>query len=490
MTPEPSRARPCAVAPLLSAVVAALALAGCATPSIEQGVDGVRTLAGARGIPEAVWTRTDADRAALQRAVSARLAAPLTADAAVEIAVRNHPGIQAAFAELGVARADLAQAARLPNPRFSTMRTRGGEGFKYETSFTFPILGILTLPAASRMERRHFEAVQWRITDRLVRHATETRQAWTAAVAAQASVRQFERIDLAADAGAELMQRMAAAGNASALDALREQAFRAETQAQLTRARSAAIAARERLIRALGLAGDVPEMVLPERLPTVPPAPLALTDAEAMALERRPDVVAAKRELEGTARALGLVKATRFVNALEFGPATVLEHGEATKKGYELSVEIPLFDWGGSRVARAEAIYLRAAARVAETAVNARSEVRESHARYRMQWTLAKQYGETVLPLARRISEETLLRYNGMHLSVFELLADAREQVRVAQSALEATRDFWLAEADLQLALGGPSPVAPAAAVPPPAASPEAASDAEPHTRSHAPAKE
>jgi outer membrane protein TolC len=51
-----------------------------------------------------------------------------------------------------------------------------------------------------------------------------------------------------------------------------------------------------------------------------------------------------------------------------------------------------------------------------------------------------------------------LLRYNGMLIGVFELLADAREQVAAVNAYIDALRDYWLAEADLQLAMtAGPS---------------------------------
>ena len=58
----------------------------------------------------------------------------------------------------------------------------------------------------------------------------------------------------------------------------------------------------------------------------------------------------------------------------------------------------------------------------------------------------------------QRISEEVLLRYNGMLMSVFELLADSREQVTAVNGYIESLRDFWLAESDLQMALTGRSP--------------------------------
>ena len=43
-----------------------------------------------------------------------------------------------------------------------------------------------------------------------------------------------------------------------------------------------------------------------------------------------------------------------------------------------------------------------------------------------------------------------LLRYNGMLMSVFELLADSREQVAAVNGYIESLRDFWIAESDLQ----------------------------------------
>ena len=134
--------------------------------------------------------------------------------------------------------------------------------------------------------------------------------------------------------------------------------------------------------------------------------------------------------------------------------------------GYELSFEIPLFDWGTARVARAEAQYMQAVQRAVKTAVDARSQVRESYSAYRTSYDLAKHYRDEVVPLAKRISEENVYRYNGMLIGTFELLADAREQVRSVVGAVEALRDFWMADTDLQTALtaGAPNGAAPARA--------------------------
>jgi outer membrane protein TolC len=98
--------------------------------------------------------------------------------------------------------------------------------------------------------------------------------------------------------------------------------------------------------------------------------------------------------------------------------------------------------------------------RVAALGVQAQSEVRESHAAYRTAYELARHYRDEVVPLRKRISEENLLRYNGMLISVFELLADAREQVASVSSAVVTLRDFWIAQVNLDTALTVGSPVA------------------------------
>ncbi|MGH6623185.1 MAG: TolC family protein, partial [Burkholderiaceae bacterium] len=129
------------------------------------------------------------------------------------------------------------------------------------------------------------------------------------------------------------------------------------------------------------------------------------------------------------------------------------------QRGYEIAIEIPLFDFGSARVAQAEAIYGQAVNRMAETAVNARSEVRQAYLNYRASYDIARHYRDEIVPIRKRISEENLLRYNGMLIGVFELLADARAQIASVNGYIEALRDFWLAQADLEMAqIGRPSP--------------------------------
>lgn len=440
--------------PTVAASVAALALAGCASFSEDGGFGPVQELARERLGVQLRWQRTDEDAQSVRAAVRELLSRPISADDAVRIALLNSPALQAAYAGLGIAEADLVQAASGPNLRLHALRTTyGGEVAKLEQTFGFDILGVLLMPLRKRMEARRFERVQAEVAQQVFRTALEARRAWIAAVAAEETLRQAERVRDSAEAAAELARRMAAAGNLPKLAHMREQAFYAEAAADLARARHAAAAARERLARVLGLWGEDLAFRLPERLPDLPEAPRDWEDLERRAIEQRLDVRAARRELEWLAEALGLSGATRLVSAAEFSRARTREGHDPFAYGHALALEIPIFDWGKARLARAEAQYRQAAERLVDVAIQARSEVREAFGAYRAAWELARHHRDELVPLRKRISEEVLLRYNGMLASVFELLSDARVQISAVKAALEAKRDFWLAEAELDATL-------------------------------------
>ena len=384
------------------------------------------------------------------------LAVPLTPDAAVQVALYNNPGLKADLARLGIAQADLIQAGRFANPRFTFSDRRGGDMATIDRTLLFNVLSLVTMPLTQRVAARQLDAAQLDAAAQVLRLVGETRRAYFGAVAAQQSTEYFEQARLAAEAGADLAQKMAAAGNFSKLAQMQEQAFLADTTTQLARARQAAKAERERLARLLGVSGqDAARFRLPDRLPDLPATAVEARDAEQRALEQRLDMALAKRNAEATAANLGLVKATGFVNVLEAGYSNESNTGERRMDGYEIEVQLPLFDWGDAKVARAQAIYMQSVARAAEVAVNAQSEVREAYQAYRTTYDIAKRYRDEIVPLRKRIADEKQLRYNGMLISVFELLADAREQVASVNAAIEALRDFWIADADLQLALNG-----------------------------------
>ena len=435
-----------------------LSIGGCASFSPDGGFGSVESAVRERTGQDTRWVRSESEANSVRARVKELLAQPLTAGSAVQIALLNNPGLQASFAEMGIAEAELVQASRWSGPTFSFAKLRRGGETEYERSVFLDILGLVTIPLQTKAQEKRFEVTKSRATGDALRLAVDVRKAYFNAIAANEAVRYMEQVRTAAEASAELGKRMAAVGNWSKLNQQREQAFYAETTAQFARVRQGGVAARERLTRLLGLWGDDIHYRLPERLPDLPKMPREGGDLEAQALAQRLDVQAARRETEALAESIGLVKVNRFLNLLELGFIHHTESPKLPQRGWEVELRVPIFDFGEARVARAEHIYMQAVNRTAEAAIRARSEVRETYSAYRTAFDLARHYRDEVVPLRKRISEEMLLRYNGMLSSVFELLADARSSVMSVNGYIEALRDFWLAESDLQAVLTSGSP--------------------------------
>lgn len=162
------------------------------------------------------------------------------------------------------------------------------------------------------------------------------------------------------------------------------------------------------------------------------------------------------------AKTLGLTNATRFISALDAGwrgnYERVTEDGvrqSSAPQGFELEIQIPIFDLGEVNVRRSSEMYMQAVNRLMEKAVNVRSEARAAYLTYRGRYDVAQQFQNKILPLRRTINEQAQLEYNGMLIDVFELLTTARESITTNVAAIAAKRDFFIATVDFQTSIIG-----------------------------------
>jgi outer membrane protein, multidrug efflux system len=439
----------------------ALLLAGCASTADPEALraDVEQLTAGRTGVAP---TRGDTVRQLLA-------ATPLEADTAVRIALLNSPALEGSLAALAISDADRVAAAQLPNPHLALGRLREGQTLEIERMLSFNVIQLITLPWRAQYANQSLQLARLRAAQEVIRTAADTRKAWFNAVAARQTARYLRDAREAAAAGAELARRMARVGNWSKLQQAREQATLADISAQLARAEQAAVAEREKLTRLMGLWGeDAAAYPLPEQLPELPAQLAERDEIESVALRERLDVRAARDESRYVASSLGFTRATGVVDALTLGLVrnTTFDNAQGTretKRGVEIELPIPIFDWGQARSSRAEATYRQSVARVRDVAVRARSEAREAWHGWRTAYDLAKHYRDEIVPLRKFISDETQLRYNGMLASVWDLLGETRNHIAAVNNTIAAQRDFWIADTDLRTALTGTSPGALAA---------------------------
>ena len=389
------------------------------------------------------------------------LASALSADAAVQIALLNNRGLQAAYNELGIAEAAKVEASLPPNPAFSISRLSTPVELDIERRIVGDILALATLPARANIAADRFHQAQLRAAEETLRVAAEARRSFYRVVASRQLVAFLSQASSAAETAAKLARQLGETGAMNKLDQAREQAFYVDIATQHAAARQHAASEREALIRSLGLWGKEIEFKLPETLPALPRRPRSLPAVEAEAIRRRVDLKIARIEAGLLAKSYGLTNATRFVNLLDVAGVsrTQREAGgtRGTGGGIEVEFQVPIFDFGEARLRQAGESYMQAVNRLTEKAVNVRSEARDAYRVYRSTHDIALRYRDQALPLRQTITEETLLRYGAMQIDVFTLLTEARQRLAVNIAAIEAQRDFWLASTDLDTALAGGS---------------------------------
>jgi outer membrane protein TolC len=437
-----------------------LVLSDCAGFSPDRGMDFVVASAGSDINKQVVLVRSDEDAAAARTATDRLLKRPLTADNAVQIALLNNKGLQAAYNELGIAEAAKVQASLLPNPTFSIERISGPVEIEIEKRIVGNILALATLPVRADVAADRFRQAQLRAAEETLRVAAGTRRAYYRAVAARQAIFVTAQAKASAETATQLSRRLGETGAIGKLNQAQDQVFYAEITAQLATARQRMLTERERLVRAMGLWGDDLAFKLPDNLPSMPRRPQVLPKVEVEAVRQRIDIQIARIELDALAKSYGLTQATRFVNLLEVAAIArdtkERATGETTRdRGFEVEFQIPLFDFGEVRARQAEQTYLQAVNRLAEKAVNARSQAREAYRSYRATYDIAAHYRREVLPLRKIITDETLLRYNAMQIDVFGLLTEVRQRTASINASVEAQRDFWLATVDLGVAVMG-----------------------------------
>jgi outer membrane protein TolC len=465
MIEDGRRELPLAAISLLRAIAAGcgmLLLAACKTFSPDGGLQAVAAQSSQDLNKDIVAIRSEEDAASARSAVERLLKRPLTADAAVQIALLNNRGLQAAYNELAIAEAAMVGASLPPNPTISLSRLAGSGEVEIERRIIADILALATLPARADLAAERFRQAQLRATAVTLRVAADARRAYYRTVAARELVGFLSQAQTAAEMATQIAKRLGESGALNKLDQAREQVLYADITTQIALARQRAGSERERLIRALGLWGDDLNFRLAGALPALPRRPQTLPAVEAEAVRRRVDLQIARIEVSALAKSYGLTQTTRFVSLLEVtgtSKTTRPAEGDTVRqRGIEVEFAVPLFDFGQVRVRAAEQTYMEAVNHLVEKAVNVRSEARDAYRVYRSSYDLAAHYRREVLPLRRIISEETLLRYNAMQIDVFALLAEARQRIAATAAAIEAQRNFWLAHANLLAAIVGGSP--------------------------------
>jgi cobalt-zinc-cadmium efflux system outer membrane protein len=433
-------------------------LVGCVSVPREAGFPDVQKIVQERIGEPIRWNQGRPEDAEVEKALGDLLRAPLTPEAAVRIALLWNPSLQATYEDLGIAQADLVQAGLLRNPViFGSIRfpTAGGGGMNPEFSIVQSFLDVFFIPARTRIAGVRFERTKLTVAKRVLDLAADVKGAYYSLVGALQVARMREMVARAAETSAELARRLHEAGNLSDLNLANEESLYQMAKVEWAKAQTELLAAREKLTRLLGLWGKTAEWKPVERLPEVPKEEIALDHLESLAVGRRLDLAALRREEQAIAQNLDLVRTYRWLGSVNLGV-----DGERDRPGHwvvgpNLSFELPLFDQQQAVIFRLESELRQSQARISALAVEIRSEARAVRDRLLMTRYRIEHYRDEVVPLRERIVKLTQERYSFMLVGAFELIDAKGKEFEAYQQYIEAVRDYWIVRSELERATDG-----------------------------------
>lgn len=450
--------------------LALVLLAGCATTDPKATLPAVQQQIAARSDFAVSWPLDADERAASDRAVQSLLNEELTPATAVQIALLNNRHLRATFEELGVSQADLAAATRLRNPTFAASVRWPDQlprGPNVEFSLVADLLDDLLIPLRKKVAREQLAQAGHRVAHEVLSLAAEVKAAVYTVQARQLFADRLAAVAAVNAAATELTQRKYDAGNIGRLDLNLQQFAAGQSRLEQARAEAQLKADREKVNRLLSLTATQNAWKIAAGLPALPGQEPALDQIETVAIAQRLDLALAASRIALAESALALKRSTRLLPVgLSLGVDTERESSGGRLTGPRLELGLPIFDQGQPELARLGSELRRALANHEALSAEIQSEVREARDALLAARATVDTFTQTLLPQRRLILQDTLLQYNAMQKSSYELLAAKEQQLRAERESIEALRDYWIARVQLERALGGKLPGASAPPAP------------------------
>jgi cobalt-zinc-cadmium efflux system outer membrane protein len=423
-----------------------------------QSTDDLQSTIRQRTGKQVEWQKDAKASDQIREAIRVLLRRTLNADAAVQIALLNNRELQATFEEIGIARADLIEAGLLKNPIFvgdARFPNRSPSGTNIEMAIAQEFFDLLVIPLRKKVAAAQLMKTKLQVGDAILKLAAEVKTAFYELQAEQQLVGRLKAINETDATAVELAQRQHEAGNINDLDLANQQATYSQSKLDIAETSASIRAGREKLNRLMGTWGEDTAWKIDNELPDLPASDFPQRRLESLAINQRLDLAATKVEIGALVRSLGITKTYRYVGSVEFGVDTEKETDGQRVTGPTWQLELPIFNRGQGRIAKLQAQLRQAEHRLESEAVAIRAEVREARDRLIAKRDLTTYYRDELLPGRKKILELTLTHYNAMLKSPYDLLLAKQNEISAERGYVDALRDYWIARADLERAVGG-----------------------------------
>ncbi|MEK9685335.1 MAG: TolC family protein [Rhodospirillaceae bacterium] len=407
---------------------------------MKTSIDGVNKMPGVVFSGEAALVLDREKRDLLDNRAKQLLAKEINESKAVELMLTKSPAFQAILFDNWRRGALAAQSGRLANPIFSFERMVKGSETEYGKIITFGLLDLLTLPSRTETAEIQVNRSKISLAADVFAAINEVRLAWLEAVAAEEKFRILQAEFTANTASAELAKRMKQTGNFNTAERIREQLFLSGSTIRLAQAKQRKLVTLENLAQLIGLSlTESKKLKLPTRIPKLPEKPISI-DSFSSQIKTRFDVQLARLDYEVSLKRMGVDEISSYTD-IEFGRRRDRSSDNSAvsyKKGFEIELRVPIFDWGNLQRDALQAELLAKHQKYKSALIAAGSDLRRKYIQYRTAFDIARHYQDQVIPMQESLLEEATYNYNGMIIGVFELLSIGREKAAAELRAIDA----------------------------------------------------
>ncbi|HKS56556.1 MAG TPA: TolC family protein [Steroidobacteraceae bacterium] len=438
----------------LTAAVTVNLLVGCATVAPAPSKAQIAPLLIERGIVDPEWL-DESSANSIDTPVS-----PLTPERAVHAAMMHSPKLQQVYGELGLARADILDAVQVSNPRITvaSLAAEGAPGSQFVFGIAAPLVDLMTLPSKARLAQLGYEQARYELAGAILGVSLDVEADWYRYIGARQIAKMRAAIAEALGASADLAQRFYDAGNITVVQLNREKAAASEARIAAARAAVAAREAQLDLNLTMGVAGKAAEWTAEESLPL----PVAQEDDVKMlhqiAAANSLELLSAAKGAEVAAGAARMAQRFRLLGTTWVGFDREREVDRSVIRGPTLDLELPIFNRGTARVARAEAQHSLAEARLQLARLATANNIDSAAERVRVMRDIVALYREALVPAREAVARNSQLEQNFALIGEFEVLRARADEYDAYQGLLEAVRDYWLARIELSRLVGSRMP--------------------------------
>jgi cobalt-zinc-cadmium efflux system outer membrane protein len=383
-----------------------------------------------------------------------RLADGLTLQEAVQIALLNNRQLQAAFLDIGIARADLVQSGLLSNPSLGiTVLFPFDSGqTDIQAYIAQSIVEIWQMPVKKRAAGHELEAKILHVARLAGELATETKRAYYHAVATRDLLVLAQENEGYLLQSCETLRVYREAGVASALDEQLQLREAQQGRLRVREARLAAANARRELARFLSLEADVDSLDLTNPLPQPRSVEFDADELILLARNERLDLHALSQSVLAGDANVELEYARVFPDVeLGFGAER-----DADSIGPTATLTLPIFDQNQAQIAKAEYAQLQSVRSYEDLYLSIAQDIRIAVDRATTRWGDVGLYRNELLPQSETNLELTETAYAAGTAAILTLLESQRALIAARRGYVVAWADAASSLSDLERAVGLP----------------------------------